>query len=101
MSSGLEGIAGPFNACCYRETCIATQSTVDTLRAQLEAAELRDAQMQDAFRLMRDRAEAAEAECAAMRSLIVRVVADTKWRSDDNTLWPDLCDAARTKEETK
>jgi hypothetical protein len=46
------------------------------------------------------RAAAAEAQLAArdaenakLRALIRRVVEDPHWRTNDNTLWPDLCAA--------
>ena len=40
-------------------------------------------------------AEQAVAEVARMRALVRRVVNDPVWRTNDNTLWPDLCAAIR------
>ena len=45
------------------------------------------------------RAEAAEAEVTRLLKLIRRVVDDPHWRTVDNTLWPDLCDALTRKGE--
>ena len=46
------------------------------------------------------RAKAAEAEVARLRLLVRRVVDDPVWRTNDNTLWPDLCAAITPKGDT-
>ena len=105
------------------DEAVYSQEAIDTLRAQLEAAELRDAQMQDAFRLMQARAEAAEAEInwikaqpeddrmfaeieaaakASYQRHRAKVRGQVVTRSDDyesHVIWAALEWAARTKEQ--
>ncbi len=83
---------------------------IDTLRAQLGSAELRDSQMQDAAKLLLARAEAAEAECARLRAdadrfRFIAAQPTDEWMSDSGDSFRTLTEAvdasmaARTKEQ--